>query len=725
MKKCSTIILLILLSVNLSLVLPQNIMADDNEDKLYFDMSLEDLMGINVVTASSFNQKVSEASAIIDVYTAEQIKDLGADNLYDFLSFLPGIEIMETYYGYTDVQFRGILQSHYNNKSSLLLNGQPLYDGIISSYYLEQVPLSAIDQVEVIRGPGSVLYGTNAYAGVINIITRDGKSMNGSSFSIKGGSFYTKNASFAIGSDIDGIDLFLGGEYNNSDGYERTIIWDEDDDEPESGLNGEQPYGNRILGYYPDANNNYENDYTNFFGSLGYRDFELNAVFFESKKDKFGIIPTLSSTGERLVRGFSLNARYNNLFLDEKALIRSIVWHDRITKDERVNSYPPVVRADGVPHDQEYGGYKSGFQTQLSYPFGEKLDLLGGVGYEDSHSDPYLFLYTDSVSSEGGHIQNLAANAITEDKYTNDAWAFIQASMSPFRNFNIQAGGRFNKNKQAGSVFVPSLGAVYRPIEKLAVKVLYGKGFRNPSFFEKYVSTIDVLAGDESLVPEHINTFEFGLDYSFSKYSIRANTFYMQTDKMIERRALTSEELDNLNSMPGYGTEDMTWSKGFVYYNSEGGKYRGVELSFQGIPRPGLSFQGNLTYKTGEDNDGNKLKYFAPFHANFALRYSPAQLVNFTLTLQHVAERDGNYTAKAPWQSWATSETGGTDYTLDSYNLLNARIGVKPTPPVEISVIIKNILDKEYNYPEYIRQSIPFIPGGPGRSLFVEVGYWL
>ena len=455
MKNCVNQTLLIFILVCLSLLLPKYIYAEDTLDKSYFDMSLEELMDINIVTASSFNQKVSEASAIIDVYTAEQIKDLGVDNLYDFLSFLPGIEIMETYYGYTDVQFRGILQSHYNNKSSLLLNGQPLYDEIISSYYLEQIPISAIDQVEVIRGPGSVLYGSNAYAGVINIITRDGKSMNGSAFSLKGGSFFTKNASFAMGSDFDGIDLFFGGEYNNSDGYKKNIIWDEDDDEPESGLDGEQPYGNRILGYYPDANDNYENDYANFFGSLGYKDFELNAIFFESKKDKFGVIPTLASTGERLVRGLSLNARYNNQFLDDKALVRSILWHDRITKDERINSYPPAVRATGVAHDQEYGGYKSGFQTQLSYPFGDKFDLMAGIGYEDSHSDPYLWFYTDSVAENGGQIQNLAANAFTDDKYTNDTWAFVQTTLRPFKKFNIQAGGRFNENKQAGSVVCP------------------------------------------------------------------------------------------------------------------------------------------------------------------------------------------------------------------------------------------------------------------------------
>ncbi len=180
-----------------------------------------------------------------------------------------------------------------------------------------------------------------------------------------------------------------------------------------------------------------------------------------------------------------------------------------------------------------------------------------------------------------------------------------------------------------------------------------------------------------------------------------------------------------MNNVPGYGTGTMTWTKGFVYYNSTGGTYRGVELTFQGKPIKQVSLQGNTTYKTGEDDDGNKLKYFAPFLANLSTRYSPIDPLNITFTVQYVSEREGNYAAQYAWQTWAESDAGGTDYTLDAYTLLNARVGLKPASSIEISLIIKNILNVEYFYPEYIRRSIPYIPGGPERSFFVEIGYTL
>ena len=723
MKICNLILHAMLALILITLGSSQICRADDPDDRSYFDLSLEELMDITIVTASSFDQKVSEAIAIIDVYTGEQITNLGVDNLYEFLSFLPGIEIMETYYGYTDVQFRGILQAHYNNKSSLLLNGQPLFDEIISSYYLEQIPISAIEQIEVVRGPGGVLYGTNAYAGVINIITKDGKSMNGSSIKFKGGSFGTKRISVAIGREIDGLDLFIGTELNESNGYKKTVLWDEDDSVAAAGNSGEQPYGSRTLGYYPDDQDCYENDYVNFYTSLGYRDFIINAVIFESSKDKFGIIPTIVSTGERLVRGFSINARYSKPLFENKAVFKGIIWYDQIEKDERVNAYQPVVRASGVPHDQEYSGHKGGFQAQMSYNYNENLNVLGGIGFEDSHADPYVWLYTDSLSTDGDQIQDIAANAFPDSKYTNDFWSFIQTSLKPLDKLSIQAGGRYNNNRQAGSIFNPSLGAVYSLYDNLAVKFLYGAGFRNPSFFEKYVHTIDVLAGDIALEPERINTYELGIDYRCCKYSLRVNGFYTTTDKLIERRPLTASEVDELNALPEYGEGSMIWSKGFIYYNNIGGKYHGIELSMQGKPMASLNLQGNFTYKAGEDDEGNDLQYFAPFHANIMARYSPITQFNVTLTMQYVAERKGNYYSQSAWQTWPDAESGGTDYTLDAYTILNARVSVKPLAPIEFSIIVKNILDKEYYYPEYIRRSIPFIPGGPERSFYLEVGY--
>jgi len=716
---------LVLFLVGLLFVFTGDLIADDAPQKPYYEMSLEELTSIPVVTASSSRQTVSEACAIIDVYTGEQIRHLGVDNLYEFLSFLPGIEVMETYYGYTDVQFRGILQTHYNNKSSLLVNGQPLYDAIVSSYYLEQIPMSAIKQVEVIRGPGGVLYGTNAFAGVINILTKDGKSADGATAYLKGGSFATRNVSLALGRNVDDIDIFLSAEYMDSDGYKKRIIWDEDDPNPEIGLLTQSETGDRTLGSYPDDRDAYENDYATFFTAVGYRNIKINAVFYENRKDKFGIIPTLVSTGERSIRGGGVNIKYSKTLDEDRMEFRSIAWHDRIDKNERVNSYPPSAWAAGVPHDQKYGGHKSGFQTQVSYTLTRRIGFLGGLGFEYSHADPYLCLYADSLSPDGQPVQNEAGNAIPDDKHTNDLWSFLQISANPLGKLYFQAGGRLNTNEQAGTVLVPSLGAVYRPNDRLAIKCILGEGFRNPSFFEKYVRTMNVLAGDTKLEPERIQTIDVGIDYKTSTLFLRANGFYVMTDRLIARRPLAAGELAELNAEPGYGSEEMSWSSGYVYYNTGGSIYRGVEFSFNAVPRPGLSVQGNFTYKNGEDSDGNNLQYFAPYHTNLAAHFSPLKHISFALTAQHVAERKGNYAATAPWQTWSTAESGGTDYTTDAYTLLNARVEFRPAGPIELSLFVKNILDVEYVFPEYIRRSIPFVPGGPQRSMFVEVGYRL
>jgi len=713
----------VLILVGLLLVLAGDLTADDTPQKKFFEMNLEELTSIPVVTASTFRQTVSEACAIIDVYTGEQIKHLGVDNLYEFLSHLPGIEVVETYYGYTDVQFRGVLQTHYNNKSSLLVNGQPQYDAIVSSYYLEQIPLSAIKQVEVIRGPGGVLYGTNAFAGVINILTKDGKSVDGATAYLKGGSFATRNVSLALGKEVDGIDFFLSGDYMDSDGYRKRVIWDEDDPYPEFGLAAES--GDRTLGAYPDDRNSYENDYANFFTSIGYRSFKVNASFFENRKDKFGIIPTLASTGERSLRGGGINIRYVTTFNKERMELRSIAWHDRIDKNERIDSYPPSEWAEGVPHNQTYGGHKSGFQGQVSYALTKRIGFLGGTGFEQSHANPYVFLFVDSLSPDGEPVRNEAANAIPEPRNTSDFWSFLQISAQVFDKLYFQAGGRLNTNEQAGAVLVPSVGAVYRPNDRMSIKCLFGSGFRNPSFFEKYVRTVNVLAGDTDLEPEKIKTIDFGIDYKTSTLSLRANGFYVITDKLVTRRPLTASELAELNSESGYGIDAMNWTGGYIYFNTKGCTYRGIEFSFSTVPRPGLSVQGNFTYKAGEDSEGTDLQYFAPFHANLATHFSPLKHVSFTLTAQYVAEREGNYGAQSSWQTWATATSGGTDYTLDAYTLLNTRVAFRPAAPIELSLFVKNVLNEEYVYPEYIRRSIPFIPGGPQRSVFVEVGYHL
>jgi outer membrane cobalamin receptor len=152
----------------------------------------EESMGQKLVTGASRRlEKISSSLSVSTVFTQNQIKELRVSSLYELLSYVPGFELTESFFGYTTVNVRGILQANYNNKILLLINGHPFLESVNGNAHLEIIPIQAISKVEVIRGPGSVLYGTNAYAGVISVETLDGGSYENSSFSLETGSHHT------------------------------------------------------------------------------------------------------------------------------------------------------------------------------------------------------------------------------------------------------------------------------------------------------------------------------------------------------------------------------------------------------------------------------------------------------------------------------------------------------------------------------------------------------
>jgi iron complex outermembrane receptor protein len=680
-------------------------------------MSIEELLNVEVVTTSKKQKRISKSPAIISTITSEEMAERGVSNLYEALSYLPGIELIETYYGYTDVTIRGILQDNYNNKAVLLVNGQPFYDQIVSTFYLEQIPLSAVERIEVIRGPGGVLYGTNAFAGVINIITKQGDSVDGVKGSIEGGSFATTHAQISTGKKVKGADLFLASEFQRTDGFKRSIPYDEDDEQ--LGVQSAVSPGSRILGSTTSDPHGYRDNYTNVLGSFGYKGLRFNGLCFDNTKDKFGIIPTIASTGARDLDGMGFNARYDHSAPSDKASIGGFAWYDAIHKDEVVGVYPPALHIAGAhPDDQEYQGHKLGGQFEFNYHPLEQLDVTFGTGHEASHADPYYFFLASGLNPDGSRIQDLPANAFVDPHETGDTWTFLQTEFQTSR-FDVLAGMRFNHNTQAGNAVIPSVGAVYALRNGVSFKILYGQGFRNPSFFEKYVRTVNIVAGQKELKPETIRTLDMGIDLLFLKnYSVRVNGFITNTDNVISRRTMTPAELALLNAEPGFGTGSMKWTKGPIYANLPGQYYRGFEVELKAMPVRELDFFGNMSYKNGNDAQDVNLEFFAPVLANFGLTYRPISRLRVSPSVQYIGSREGWYQPLYPWNKWAAG-----NYSLDAYKLVNLNVTLRLTNVFSVSFKGENLLNEIYFYPEYVRRAIPSIPGGPGRAGYVSMNF--
>jgi iron complex outermembrane receptor protein len=152
------------------------------------EMSLEDLLNIEVTSASKKEQKLSHVAAAIFVITQNDIQHSGATSIPDVLRMVPGVDVAQIDANHWAISIRGS-NATYANKVLVMIDGRSVYSDSFSGVFWDQqdVPLEDIDRVEVIRGPGGTVWGANAVNGVINIITKDTRETHGGLISAGGG----------------------------------------------------------------------------------------------------------------------------------------------------------------------------------------------------------------------------------------------------------------------------------------------------------------------------------------------------------------------------------------------------------------------------------------------------------------------------------------------------------------------------------------------------------
>src|SRR6202035_1263516 len=152
-------------------------------------VSIEDLMNIEVTSVSKKEQKMSQAAAAIFVITQEDIQRSGATNIPDLLRMVPGMDVSQINANTWAISARGF-NDQFSNKLLVLIDGRAVYTPLLGgvNWDTQDVPLEDIDRIEVIRGPGATVWGTNAVNGVINIVTKKAADTKGALISGGGGS---------------------------------------------------------------------------------------------------------------------------------------------------------------------------------------------------------------------------------------------------------------------------------------------------------------------------------------------------------------------------------------------------------------------------------------------------------------------------------------------------------------------------------------------------------
>lgn len=669
------------------------------------DLDLALLLNATVVTASRREERLSLSPGIISVITGEDVEDYRPYTLYERLSMVAGIELIESYFGMNQVTVRGLLQTHYNNQTLFMINGHPLYAPVTGAFNLFQAPELAIDRVEVIRGPASALYATNAFGGVINLITRrPGDRPEARVYALLG-SYFRRQVGFSATGRAGEIGAYVFGSFADDDGYPFIAPRDEDGRTSVDVRPPSDPTGYEELDHYA------------FYGGAEWRDFQLNLGYFSHTEDKFGIIPTVASTGPRTTTGWLGDFTFRRELVPGQTLMATLRYHGYETHE--LSASPPVAAAMGIPVDMAWQSHTVGGEAWWNGAWlDDTLHTVVGVQLSYQASPYYRFValadQVDPMSGmvitpNGQPVPNASPWLVQRDYV--DFGAYANLDWHPVDWLKLVGGVLVNWNSLYDAMVAPRAAALFPVSDEVVLKVMYGRAYRAPSIFEQWVDTPNVLFGGNlagrelgigNLQPQSVDTVETAFEWRPGNYSLRVTGYFLWTDRLIDRGTVVpaGSPLGNTRDTPAYS-------------NNPGQRLLGAELEMEGRPVRELRFFVNASVRTGWDQGGNPLPYwYAPVLANAGATWRPFDVLGLHLIARFVGPRSGTL------QRGTMTERS---IELDPIFLLDARVSVRPDPMLELSLAARNVFDLSYSYPEYIRQRIDVVPGGPGFQIFGEV----
>ena len=482
------------------------------------DLPLEELLKIKITTASLRSQEVQEAPATIYVVTEEDFRVYGYRDLKDILRNLPGMEYVDPGSHLFGGQ-RGF--SGFWDLTKLLINGREA--NALSSnapFIVNQFSLTGVKRVEIVQGPASVLYGSEAFSGVINIITKDAEnSPEESSLTgiVGGGDKSSQDTSGAFHSVAKRgpLGLALGGYVDGGRGPNDTDFL----------KTAEYAEVNRdIRTSLLDHGNPYRNDYRNarFNADLAYSPIsrvQIKAgVLYVRTEEGGGIeMPSLSYTNDDVIdeqTHFYLSGEYKfatvpiQSTLSYQHMVENFWTREQST--ENTGDNPPLLAAFNIENSK-----LDVVNLQVDY-FPSAIDnyFLTGVGMRDTRLGEPATTGTSTTDTTPGQPSSLVGRSLFPPAgyfsflrpflHQNRLYVYAQDQQNLWnKRIQITAGLRFDHNSIYGNVLNVRSGLSLRPFSHFTLKGLFGQGFREPRVVE--------LFSNPNLVPARMNTWEVSL----------------------------------------------------------------------------------------------------------------------------------------------------------------------------------------------------------------------
>lgn len=553
-----------------------NILSQNNEPEDIADINLEDLLNMSVTSASKIEQKAIEAPSVISVITAEQINSYGWMSMNDILYKLPGFGPSQDYDRRT-VESRGMFEGWNNNHLLLLIDGIPFNDNLYGTAYTWEItPLTMAKSLEVIRGPGSALYGSNATNGLIQINTVSADNLKGKgAFSSTIGDNGVRKFDFLTGHEADKFSFVMsystydtnGIEYMSYDGSGRL-------DENNDPLMFETK-DKRSSNYF----------WFKMEGKDTFKDFTLQ---FHQQEWNFqtghGWLWWIPDYDEPMHESRRILALTYKPDLESNLSQEYVVRYQKHNIEWNMRDYPDGAFEDFYPSGMwEYldtGAYDVFFRAQYSYSLSNNSSILFGLEEDvfEYNGDNEHYSNVDLDNTGGPFPGDINTDLgpwldyILDEKLYNTGLFAQYTSGDIFDKLKVTLGLRFDKLSfdyrkvydegmpKASKTFSqvsPRLAVVYVAKDDLSFKFMGGKAFRSPSPTEMAgAHTWSLGSNIEELDPEVITTFEAAVDWIINKnLNWRTNVFHTKFENQIAYSAQNNNLSTNIYTLTSAGIE--------------------------------------------------------------------------------------------------------------------------------------------------------------------------
>ncbi|MGE5623380.1 MAG: TonB-dependent receptor plug domain-containing protein [Bacillota bacterium] len=626
-------------------------------------LPFEQLLTFEVYSASKFAQKVSDAPSAVSVVSAADIKAFGWRTLADILRSMRGLYVNNDR-NYSYLGARGFLRpGDYNTRFLLLVDGYRTNDAVydqaaIGTEFMLDVDL--IERVEFVPGPGSSIYGANAFFGVINVITKRGRDLNGAQAAIEAGSYGARKARASYGWHGERGELLLSAtsyRMRGQDLYFPEFDTPAQNNGVASGLDHD-----RVQRLFVK-------------GSAG--PFSASAAYGERTKG----IPTASfaqvfnDPRSRTTDSYgAVDLRYESAWSEHADLSARLFWGSNDYQGDYIYASPQlVVNRDGA-RGRWWGG-----EAKLVDTYFTRHKLVAGAEYQrDYRRDQYNF-----------DIDPYARN-LDDHRSGDRAGVYLQDEIILRDDLLLNAGLRYDHHSATGNVFNPRLGLIYKAAPATTVKAVYGTAYRAPNAYELYYQAQGEggQKANPALKAERIRTHELIVEH------------YLNPDTRLVATAFHNSvsDLISLNVDPADGL--------LVFGNLDRATARGLEFELEKA-WGGARLRTSYCWQQAWDASSGA-----------ALVNSPRHLAKFNLSapLPGAAWRSGVEAQYVGSRMTRQGSTGG--YWLANLTLSSIRLA----PGLEAAASIYNLFDRSYADPgsaEHVQDAIR----QDGRNFRVQLSY--